>query len=793
MIDAADNTSWVVVRESTEPTSDREPSGRSEENRDAGGGPLTTEVVLEFPGFGAEAGELHAVLSLVSPPLRGVARAPLQLVAVLDRSGSMSGTKLNFVSRTILFILEHLSSRDSLAIVAFDSDMKVLAGLTMCTEEGRERLRASVCSLRAGSATNLSGGLLRGLDLHASKGPLTVDTNDVQAVVRSTFLFTDGIANCGIKESGAICQAVGNKLAELGSEACTISTFGFGTDHCADLLKGVAQKGGGVYCYIADEDSIGAAFGEALGGVLSTTHQNARLDLELASEVGIARTMTHFATEVSTAADGRQLLRVELGDLFAEERRDVLVLLSLPNAAREGPQSLGLLRAKGFSVVALRSEEAKPVELMVERCPCTAAVEARHEHVERQFNRHIATEALDAAQRAARNRDLLAARAHLQEAEASIGASHAFSDGCAVSRGLHANMLECLEGLTSQDAYDAQVSKTMATMSLAHTMQRSCGQNFSECYASEGTLKMKSMCMEAVNLSSSRGGAIAPQSQGAPCSGERSIDDVNIGGHPNNGALTGVVRSCGTRVAIKKVQIQTQQHKQEFLKVIAEFMDVSRHLVRFLAPRFSGSIMYVLTELMDRGSMTMLVKSLDGQGVPPRHLAYISAQVAEGLFFLQRVHHVHPSLWPSNVLANSLGEVKLTGLLEDDCSLETTATATSSTKFLYMAPERCMGEDLSFNCNIWSMGVIVFELAAGRHPFASAMTSFPVLFEALCERPEPQLDGAEHPADLRDFTASCLMREVALRPDCAALKAHAFLAVDAGAKDEFALWLSLLS
>merc|ERR1719254_251947 len=91
------------------------------------------------------------------------------------------------------------------------------------------------------------------------------------AVVRSTFLFTDGLANVGITKSDELCSAAQALLGELAGRRCSVSTFGFGADHNADLLQGLAEVGSGIYSYVDSEDRIGEAFGEALGGLLSTT------------------------------------------------------------------------------------------------------------------------------------------------------------------------------------------------------------------------------------------------------------------------------------------------------------------------------------------------------------------------------------------------------------------------------------------------------------------------------------------------------------------------------------------
>merc|ERR1719162_512321 len=127
--------------------------------------------------------------------------------------------------------------------------------------------------------------------------PAKVEAEDEQALVRSTFIFTDGAANVGIQQSEELCEAVSAVLEELGNKQSTISTFGFGKDHSAELLRNIAHTGKGVYCFIENTDSIGEAFGEALGGLLSMSHQNVRLSLELAPGVIFEKARTSYPVE----------------------------------------------------------------------------------------------------------------------------------------------------------------------------------------------------------------------------------------------------------------------------------------------------------------------------------------------------------------------------------------------------------------------------------------------------------------------------------------------------------------
>merc|ERR1712224_480389 len=104
-----------------------------------------------------------------------------------------------------------------------------------------------------------------------------------------------------------------------------------------------------------------------------------------------------------------------------------------------------------------------------------------------------------------------------------------------------------------------------------------------------------------------------------------------------------------------------------------------------------------------------------------------------------------------------------------------------------------MGEEYSLASDIWSFGMVIFEMATGRYPFRD-VSSFPALMSSLCDRPEPRLDSSQFPASCCDFVAHCLTREVAKRPDTAWLSGHSFVAARASAaslaREELAEWLN---
>ncbi|CAJ1432698.1 unnamed protein product, partial [Effrenium voratum] len=150
---------------------------------------------------------------------------------------------------------------------------------------------------------------------------------------------------------------------------------------------------------------------------------------------------------------------------------------------------------------------------------------------------------------------------------------------------------------------------------------------------------------------------------------------------------------------------------------------------------------------------------------------------------------LHRDIKPENILHNRAGEVKLTdfGIAKDlDKTLAMAGTFVGTVT--YMSPERCLGQDYSFASDIWSVGMVIFELSTGRYPF-SDITSFPVLFDHLCEKPEPRLDPEYFPEELVEFDALCLTRDVSRRADTEYLLAHPYVTYNVPSADQLAEWL----
>ena len=197
---------------------------------------------------------LLAVASLQAPPSPvDAARAPLELVAVLDRSGSMQGKKMALMKETLSLLVTRsgLQAQDKLGIVLFDDQVQIGLPLTSMDQAGRRAAKAAIDAVCVGGRTNLSGGLIQGLQMlcqsdekareqaddAAADGEAPIVVGDEGGATRSLLLFTDGQANAGITDSGEMVEAAQALLKD--HPALAIFTFGYGGDH---VVCAVSQK-----------------------------------------------------------------------------------------------------------------------------------------------------------------------------------------------------------------------------------------------------------------------------------------------------------------------------------------------------------------------------------------------------------------------------------------------------------------------------------------------------------------------------------------------------------------------
>jgi serine/threonine protein kinase len=122
----------------------------------------------------------------------------------------------------------------------------------------------------------------------------------------------------------------------------------------------------------------------------------------------------------------------------------------------------------------------------------------------------------------------------------------------------------------------------------------------------------------------------------------------------------------------------------------------------------------------------------------------IACQVASGLARAHEQGIVHRDVKPENVVITSEGQVKILdfGLAKLAGQTKLTVAGSMLGTIAYMSPEQINGEEVDARSDIFSLGVVLYEMLAGEHPFAAAHEPA-MLYRILNEDPPPLADYRE--------------------------------------------------
>lgn len=124
--------------------------------------------------------------------------------------------------------------------------------------------------------------------------------------------------------------------------------------------------------------------------------------------------------------------------------------------------------------------------------------------------------------------------------------------------------------------------------------------------------------------------------------------------------------------------------------------------------------------------------------LPPAEALEIALQIGRGLAHAHRQGIIHRDLKPGNVMIASGGTVKILdfGLAKLVGSAALTGSGTMMGTAAYMSPEQLRGETADQRSDIWSFGVILFEMLTGQKPFQADYPQA-TFYQILNEEPPP--------------------------------------------------------
>ncbi len=268
------------------------------------------------PPAGPAAVVVRALLTIAGQVPAHRQRTPLAISLVLDRSASMGGDRLEAAKAASISAVERLHPDDVVSVIAFDDQVEVVA--PPAARARQFQLVQQVSDIYTGGSTNLSGGWLRGRQhMEQALGML----GSLEGSSRRIVLLTDGHANAGIIEPATLVELARTARAM----GITTTTIGVGEGYDDDLLRAMADAGGGNSWYVERPDQAQDVLAEEMGNLLSVSAQG--LSVTLTLEDSVAMFATHSSWPATSVAN---TFTFDLGDLYASEPKPVLVELFVP-------------------------------------------------------------------------------------------------------------------------------------------------------------------------------------------------------------------------------------------------------------------------------------------------------------------------------------------------------------------------------------------------------------------------------------------------------------------------------
>jgi Ca-activated chloride channel family protein len=290
-------------------------------------------------------------------------RTPVNVAVVIDKSGSMSGEKIQKAKEAALMAIGKLSAKDIVSVVAYNHTVEVLLPATKVAD--KRAIRAAIQKLSAGGNTALFAGVSKGADELRK----FLDKDRANRII----LLSDGLANVG---PSSVAQ-LGNLGSSLIKEGISVTTVGLGSDYNEDLMTELARRSDGNHAFVSEPADLARIFKLEFGDVLAVVAQEVVVKVACAAGIRPVRllgrkgeidgqTATTTLNQLTSAQEKYLLLEVEVPAGEENSVRDVAtVSLSYLNMQTKTTDRLTSAMAVRFTKSTERVEKAANKDVLV--------------------------------------------------------------------------------------------------------------------------------------------------------------------------------------------------------------------------------------------------------------------------------------------------------------------------------------------------------------------------------------------------------------------------------------------
>jgi serine/threonine-protein kinase len=220
------------------------------------------------------------------------------------------------------------------------------------------------------------------------------------------------------------------------------------------------------------------------------------------------------------------------------------------------------------------------------------------------------------------------------------------------------------------------------------------------------------------------------------------------------------------QVAIKTMMLELEGTPEQIKELKMRFFREAEsagnlnhpNIVRIFDAGEENEIAYIAMELLeghdlkrycDKGSLLPLATVID-----------YCAKTADGLDYAHKAGVIHRDIKPANIMLLKDGSLRITDFgIARITSSSKTATGTVMGSPSYMSPEQVAGKKVDGRADLWSLGVMLYELCTGEKPFKGGDAIGTLLFQIASETPAPATDYVpDLPSDVVAIIDRCLQK-----------------------------------
>jgi len=273
-------------------------------------GHLVQDKILQ-----GSSGRISLALTLAaieSPDSNSVVERNVDMVIVLDRSGSMKGQKINDARQAVSNLLSRLTAKDRFALITYSDGVQFVSSLKPVTSEHRQQLATLIAGIREGGGTNLGAGLQAGINV--------LQNGKEIGNARKLVLISDGLANKGITDAARLGAMAGIAV----EKEFAVSTVGVGNDFNEQLMTTIADRGAGNYYYLENPMAFSEVFQKEFIYTQATVATNVSIWFPLGNGISLTDAAGYPITRQNDYAVFHP------GDLRSGQTRQLFLTLQVP-------------------------------------------------------------------------------------------------------------------------------------------------------------------------------------------------------------------------------------------------------------------------------------------------------------------------------------------------------------------------------------------------------------------------------------------------------------------------------